>query len=68
MWTGFRRPALVEVIGPHTSGNPYETVELLHVLRRDGVLAATAEVAVGRGGGARPAGPGRARRAADSAG
>ena len=33
---------LVEVIGPHTSGNPYETVELLHMLRSDGVLAATA--------------------------
>ena len=33
---------LVEVIGPHTSGNPYETVELLNLLRRDGVLAATA--------------------------
>jgi signal transduction histidine kinase len=33
---------LVELIGPHTSGNPYETVELLNALRRDGVLAATA--------------------------
>src|SRR5271166_1278469 len=33
---------LVEVIGPHTRGNPYETVELLNALRRDGVLAATA--------------------------
>jgi signal transduction histidine kinase len=33
---------LVEVIGPHTSGNPYETVELLNALRRDGVLTATA--------------------------
>ena len=33
---------LAEVIGPHTSGNPYETVELLNALRRDGVLAATA--------------------------
>ncbi|WP_343984522.1 AAA family ATPase [Pseudonocardia aurantiaca] len=33
---------LVEVIEPHTSGNPYETVELLNLLRRDGVLAATA--------------------------
>ncbi|MEN3264450.1 MAG: hypothetical protein V7646_1344, partial [Pseudonocardia sp.] len=33
---------LVEVIGPHTSGNPYETVELLNALRRDGVLASTA--------------------------
>ena len=33
---------LVEVIEPHTCGNPYETVELLNALRRDGVLAATA--------------------------
>jgi signal transduction histidine kinase len=33
---------LVEVIGPHTSGNPHETVELLNSLRRDGVLTATA--------------------------
>jgi len=33
---------LAEVIQPHTSGNPYETVELLNALRRDGVLAATA--------------------------
>jgi len=33
---------LVEVIGPHTSGNPYETVELLNALRGDGMLAATA--------------------------
>jgi signal transduction histidine kinase len=33
---------LVEVVEPHTSGNPYETVELLNLLRRDGVLAATA--------------------------
>jgi signal transduction histidine kinase len=32
---------LVEVIEPHTRGNPYETVELLDGLRRDGVLAAT---------------------------
>jgi signal transduction histidine kinase len=32
---------LVELIGPHTRGNPYETVELLDALRRDGVLAAT---------------------------
>jgi hypothetical protein len=32
---------LVEVIGPHTSGNPYETVELLNALRRDGVLTPT---------------------------
>ena len=34
--------ALVEAIYPHTSGNPYETVELLNALRRDGVLTATA--------------------------
>ena len=32
---------LVEVIEPHSSGNPYETVELLNALRRDGVLSAT---------------------------
>ena len=29
---------LAGVISPHTSGNPYETVELLNALRRDGVL------------------------------
>jgi signal transduction histidine kinase len=34
---------LVEVIEPHTSGNPYETVELLNALRRDGVVVATAD-------------------------
>jgi predicted ATPase/signal transduction histidine kinase len=34
--------ALAEVIGPYTSGNPYETVELLNALRRDGMLMATA--------------------------
>ena len=33
---------LAEVIGPHTRGNPYETVELLGALRRDGLLAASA--------------------------
>ena len=33
---------LVEVIDPHTSGNPYETVELLNALRHDGMLSATA--------------------------
>jgi predicted ATPase/signal transduction histidine kinase len=33
---------LAEVISPYTSGNPYETVELLNVLRGDGVLTATA--------------------------
>src|SRR5271166_4221696 len=31
---------LAGVIEPYTSGNPYETVELLNALRRDGVLAA----------------------------
>jgi predicted ATPase len=33
---------LVEVIYERTSGNPYETVELLNALRREGVLTATA--------------------------
>ncbi|MEU7872905.1 AAA family ATPase [Dactylosporangium sp. NPDC049140] len=33
---------LGEAINPHTSGNPYETVELLNALRRDGVLTAAA--------------------------
>jgi signal transduction histidine kinase len=33
---------LVEATEPHTRGNPYETVELLHALRRDGVLAPAA--------------------------
>ncbi|MEU7873737.1 AAA family ATPase [Dactylosporangium sp. NPDC049140] len=33
---------LVELVEPHVSGNPYETVELLNSLRRDGALAATA--------------------------
>ena len=40
-WTGPRRPGLAEVIEPRTRGNPYETVELLNALRRDGVLTAT---------------------------
>ena len=31
---------LAGVIEPYTAGNPYETVELLNALRRDGVLAA----------------------------
>jgi predicted ATPase/signal transduction histidine kinase len=38
------RPAaagLAEVINPYTSGNPYETAELLNALRRDGLLTAT---------------------------
>ena len=34
---------LAAAIEPHTRGNPYETVELLNALRRDGVLTATAE-------------------------
>ncbi|MEV8512644.1 AAA family ATPase [Dactylosporangium sp. NPDC051484] len=33
---------LAGMIGPHTSGNPYETVELLNALRRDGALTAAA--------------------------
>jgi signal transduction histidine kinase len=33
---------LVDVIEPHTRGNPYETVELLNALRRGGELSATA--------------------------
>jgi predicted ATPase/signal transduction histidine kinase len=33
---------LAAVIEPYTRGNPYETVELLNALRRDGVLTATA--------------------------
>jgi signal transduction histidine kinase len=33
---------LAEVIGSHTRGNPYETVELLNALRRDGLLTVTA--------------------------
>jgi signal transduction histidine kinase len=33
---------LVELMDPHIRGNPYEAVELLGALRRDGVLAATA--------------------------
>jgi signal transduction histidine kinase len=33
---------LVEAIQPYTSGNPYETVELLNALRRHGLLTATA--------------------------
>ena len=32
---------LARMIGPHTAGNPYETVELLNALRRDGLLTAT---------------------------
>ncbi len=33
---------MADVIEPHTRGNPYETVELLNALRRDGLLTATA--------------------------
>ena len=33
---------LAGAIEPHTHGNPYETVELLNALRRDGLLTATA--------------------------
>jgi signal transduction histidine kinase len=33
---------LAGVIEAHTSGNPYQTVELLNALRRDGLLTATA--------------------------
>jgi signal transduction histidine kinase len=33
---------LVDVIEPHTHGNPYETVELLNTLRGDGSVTATA--------------------------
>ena len=33
---------LAEVIGPSTSGNPFQTVELLNALRHDGVLTPTA--------------------------
>jgi predicted ATPase len=33
---------LAELIGPRTSGNPYETVELLNALRRDHLLGPTA--------------------------
>ena len=33
---------LANVIDPYTSGNPYEILELLNALRRDGVLSATA--------------------------
>ncbi|MGO9350752.1 MAG: AAA family ATPase [Mycobacterium sp.] len=39
---GAAAAAVAEVIHPHTSGNPYETVELLNALRRDGALTATA--------------------------
>src|ERR1700737_3414872 len=35
--------ALAELIEPLTRGNPYEIVELLNAMRRDGVLTATAD-------------------------
>jgi predicted ATPase/signal transduction histidine kinase len=35
-------PQLAALIEPHTHGNPYETVELLNALRRDGLLTAAA--------------------------
>jgi len=35
--------ALVEAIAPYTSGNPYETVELLNSLRRDELIVASAD-------------------------
>jgi signal transduction histidine kinase len=38
-----RAADLVAAIEPHTRGNPYETVELLDALRRDGVLTPTAD-------------------------
>jgi predicted ATPase len=37
-----RAAGLAEEVEPHTRGNPYETVELLNALRRDGLLTATA--------------------------
>ncbi|HEY6758149.1 MAG TPA: AAA family ATPase, partial [Baekduia sp.] len=38
-----RAAGLVEALEPHTRGNPYDTVELLDALRRDGVLTPTAD-------------------------
>jgi signal transduction histidine kinase len=32
---------LTGAVGPHTRGNPYETVEVLNALRRDGLLTST---------------------------
>ena len=34
---------LADAIGPRTSGNPYDTIELVNALRRDGTLTVTAE-------------------------
>ena len=60
---------LVELIDPYTSGNPYETVELLNALRRDGAADRDGRrVAVGRRGRARSPGPVRGGRAAGGAG
>ncbi len=39
---GAAAEGLAGVIEPHTRGNPYETVELLNALRRDGLLTVTA--------------------------
>jgi len=49
---------LVELIEPSTSGNPFETVELLNTLRRDGLLTAMAAGGWrwGHRGRARPSG------------
>ena len=38
-----RAAGLVAAIEPHTGGNPYDTVELLDALHRDGVLTPTAD-------------------------
>ncbi|MEV4510857.1 AAA family ATPase [Dactylosporangium sp. NPDC049525] len=38
-----RAAGLAQTIGPYTSGNPHETVELLNALRRDGVMTVTAD-------------------------
>ena len=67
-----RAAGLVAAIEPHTRGNPYETVELLDALRRDGVLTADGRrLAMGRRGCScsaaavrgRPSCSGRASRA-----
>ncbi|MFC4041526.1 AAA family ATPase [Dactylosporangium siamense] len=38
-----RAAGLAGTIGPYTSGNPHETVELLNALRRDGVMTAAVD-------------------------
>ena len=59
---------LVEAIEPHTRGNPYETVELLDALRRDGVLTRDGRrVAMGRRPPCALTGPVRGGRAAGGA-